>query len=44
MFAKRKVLFGVLMAAGFFADAAVAKPVDVIRPEDEAIFSTLANG
>lgn len=37
MFAKRKVLFGVLMAAGFFADAAVAKPVDVIRPEDEAI-------
>lgn len=37
MFAKRKVLFGVLMAAGFFADAAAAKPVDVIRPEDEAI-------
>ena len=37
MFAKRKVLFGVLITAGFFADAAVAKPVDVIRPEDEAI-------
>lgn len=37
MFAKCKVLFGGFMSVCLWTDVAVAKPVDVIRPEDEAI-------